>query len=51
MSKRADAIAERIEQGGEALAAFTESLSEAEWQTVIPDEERTVAVLVHHVVG
>lgn len=31
-----------------ALAAF-ESLSEAEWQTVIPNEERTVGVLVHHV--
>lgn len=49
MSKRATAIAERIEQGAEALAAFTESLSEAEWQTVIPNEERTVGVLVHHV--
>ena len=51
MSKRADAIAKRIEQGGEALAAFTESLSEAEWQMVVPNEERTVAALVHHVAG
>jgi hypothetical protein len=49
MSKRADAIADRIEQGTEALAAFTESLSEVEWQTVVPNEERTVAALVHHV--
>lgn len=49
MSKRAENLAERIEQGGEALAAFTEGLSEAEWQTIVPNEERTVAALVHHV--
>lgn len=51
MSKRANAIAERIEQGAEALAAFVEGLSEAEWKTVVPTEERTVGVLVHHVAG
>jgi hypothetical protein len=49
MSKRADAIADRIDQGTEALAGFVESLSEAEWQTVVPNEERTVGVLVRHV--
>jgi hypothetical protein len=49
MSKRANALAERIEQGMEALAAFAEDLSDAEWQTVIPNEGRTVGVLVHHV--
>ena len=48
MSKRAEAIADRIDQGTEALAAFSESLSEAEWQTVVPNEERTVAALVRH---
>jgi hypothetical protein len=51
MTKRANAIAARIEQGAEALAAFAESLSEAEWRTVIPNEERTAGVLVHHVAG
>lgn len=51
MSKRANAIAERIEQGAEALAVFSESLSEAEWQTVVPNDGRTVGVLVHHVAG
>ncbi|HMQ51394.1 MAG TPA: ClbS/DfsB family four-helix bundle protein [Anaerolineae bacterium] len=51
MSKRANAIAERIEQGGEALATFTESLSEADWQAFVPNEDRTVGALVHHVAG
>ncbi len=48
MNKRADAIADRIDQGTEALAGFVEGLSEAEWQTVVPNEERTVAALVRH---
>ena len=51
MSKRANALAERIEQGAEALAALAEGLSEAEWQRVVPNEERTIAALVHHVAG
>jgi hypothetical protein len=50
MSKRAEALAERIEQGAQALAAFAERLSDAEWQTVVPGEGgRTVGVLAHHV--
>jgi hypothetical protein len=49
MSKRANALAERIEQGAQALAALAESLSEAEWQTIVPNEGRTVGVLIHHV--
>jgi hypothetical protein len=49
MSKRADAIADRIEQGGEALASYCESLSDAQWKTVVPVEERTPGVVVHHV--
>jgi len=51
VSKRANALAERIEQGAEALAGLAEGLSEAEWQRVVPNEERTVAALVHHVAG
>jgi hypothetical protein len=49
MNERANALADRIEQGAEALGAFIESLSEAEWEMVIPGEERTAGVLVHHV--
>ena len=48
MSKRAEAIADRIDQGTEAMAGFVEGLSEAEWHTVVPNEERTVAALVRH---
>lgn len=49
MSERANALAVRIEQGSENLATFAESLSTAEWQTIVPDEQRSVGVLVHHV--
>jgi uncharacterized damage-inducible protein DinB len=49
VSKRADALAERILQGAQALAALAEDLSDSEWQTVIPDEGRSVGVLIHHV--
>jgi len=49
MSKRANALAKRIEQGAEALATFTEGLSDADWQTVVPNDQRSVGVLVHHV--
>lgn len=49
MGKRANALAERIEQGAAALAAFVEVLSDDQWQTLIPNDRRTVGVLVHHV--
>ena len=49
MNKRSNALAERIEQGAEALATFAEGLSAAEWQTVVPNDQRPVSVLVHHV--
>lgn len=48
-SNRADALAGRIEQGAQALADFVGSLSEAEWQMIVPEDERTVGTLVHHV--
>ena len=49
MSKRAEALAERIAQGHRELIAFVETLSEADWRTHCPNEGRTVGVLVHHV--
>ena len=45
---RANALAERLEQGARALAALAETLTDAEWQTRIADG-RTVGVVVHHV--
>jgi len=49
MSRRAEALAERIAQGHRELIAFVETLSKAEWRTYCPDEDRTVGVVVHHV--
>ncbi|MDQ3044151.1 MAG: DinB family protein [Chloroflexota bacterium] len=49
MSTRAEELARRIEQGADALIAAVAGLSDAEWTTVCPDEQRSVGVLVHHV--
>ena len=49
MTTRAESLAERITLGAEELASFIEKLSESEWDTPIPGEERKVGVLVHHV--
>jgi hypothetical protein len=45
----ANALADRLEQGARALAAFTGGLTEAEWQTRLPGDGRRVGVVVHHV--
>jgi DinB family protein len=48
--KRAEALANRIEEGAALLAAFAESLTEAEWRTpVTATDKRPVGVIVHHV--
>jgi hypothetical protein len=50
VSRRAESLAERIEQGGAGLAAFAEGLSEAQWRTpVSSSDRRSVGVIVHHV--
>ena len=50
MSRRAELLASRIEQGAAGLAAFVEGLSESEWSTpVSPSDRRPVGVIVHHV--
>jgi hypothetical protein len=48
-TRRANALAERLEQGARALEAVATGLSEAEWQTRIPHDGRTIGVVVHHV--
>jgi DinB superfamily len=45
---RADALAQRLEAGARALAAFAETLTDAEWQARVADG-RKVGVVVHHV--
>jgi 2-polyprenyl-3-methyl-5-hydroxy-6-metoxy-1,4-benzoquinol methylase len=52
MNRRAESLADRIEEGAAALAAFAEELSEAEWHAPMPGNERdrrSVGVIVHHV--
>jgi hypothetical protein len=50
MSKRAEALANRIEQGASELAGFAESLSEQDWNTPMSKtDHRTVGIIVHHV--
>jgi SAM-dependent methyltransferase len=51
-SHRAELLADRIEQGANALAAFAEGLSDAEWQKPISPnggDRRPIGVVVHHV--
>ena len=49
MTKRTNALADRLEKGAEALAAFASGLTDAQWQTRVPKDGRKVGVLVHHV--
>jgi len=49
MSQRAEALAERLEQGARALAVFASALTDAEWSARIPRDGRKVGVVVHHV--
>jgi SAM-dependent methyltransferase len=52
--RRSAALADRLEEGASGLAAFAESLSDAEWRTPMSilsggNDSRTVGVIVHHV--
>jgi hypothetical protein len=48
-TRRANALAERLEQGARALADTARGLTDAQWQTRIPGDGRKVGVVVHHV--
>ena len=50
MARRAELLADRLEEGVAGLAAFAEGLSEAEWRTpVSASDRRSVGVIVHHI--
>lgn len=50
MSRRAESLADCIEEGAAGLAAFAEGLSEAEWRRPVSStDSRPVGVIVHHV--
>jgi hypothetical protein len=47
--RRADALADRLDQGAKALTDFAASLTDAQWTTRCMPDGRTVGVIVHHV--
>ena len=52
VSRRAELLADRIEEGAALLATFAEGLSESEWRTSVSEggrDGRSVGVIVHHV--
>ena len=50
MNRRAELLADRIEEGAANLAAFAEGLSEAEWRTPMSGTDgRSIGVIIHHV--
>ena len=52
VGRRAESLADRIEEGAAGLAAFAEGLSEMEWHAPVPESGkngRSVGVIVHHV--
>jgi hypothetical protein len=51
-ARRAELLANRIEEGATGLATFAEGLSDTEWNTPVTEsgkKGRTVGVIVHHV--
>lgn len=48
-TQRANALAERLEQGARALESLASTLSDEEWQSRIANDGRKIGVVVHHV--
>jgi uncharacterized damage-inducible protein DinB len=48
-SARANALADRLEEGARRLIAFATGLTDAEWRSRTPRDGRTIGVIVHHV--
>jgi hypothetical protein len=50
VGRRAELLADRIEEGAAGLAAFAEGLSEVDWSAPVSgSDRRPVGVIVHHV--
>jgi hypothetical protein len=48
-SRRANALAERLERGAAMLAALARTLTDAQWQIRLAHDGRPIGVVVHHV--
>jgi len=49
VSRRTNALAERLEQGARTLADLANSLTDAQWQARVPKDGRKIGVVIHHV--
>jgi DinB family protein len=49
MTRRTEALAERLEAGVRQLTDLARSLTDEQWQTRLPGDGRKVGVVVHHV--
>jgi hypothetical protein len=48
-SRRAEALADRLARGADALALFAGTLTDVEWETRLLKDGRTIGVIIHHV--
>ena len=49
MSTRANALADRLERGADALVSLAGELTPAEWRMPLPKDGRSIGVIIHHV--
>lgn len=49
MEQRAEQLVDQFEAIHREVVAFCESLSESDWTTIIPNEQRTAGVLMQHI--
>jgi hypothetical protein len=49
LSPRAQALADRLIHGADALIVMASGLTDAEWHTPLPGDGRKIGVVIHHV--
>ena len=49
VSTRSEVLAQRLEEGVRRLTELARSLSDEQWQTRVPHDNRKIGVVVHHV--
>ncbi len=49
MGQRIDELVDQFEAIHREVVAFCESLTDTDWTTIVPNEERTVGVLIQHI--
>jgi len=49
MNTRAEALAQRIRQGAETLAAYVQGMTDEQWRMAVKPDGRAAGVMVHHV--